>query len=65
MAVSKNNPSVRDNQRLVVYCPDCNGEMALIKRVPGGMHYVCAKEGNAFPVSKGTYKDFPHEWVRK
>jgi hypothetical protein len=65
MAVSKNNPSVRDNQRLVVYCPKCEGEMALIKRVPGGMHYVCSKDGNAIPVARGTYKDLPHEWVRK
>jgi hypothetical protein len=29
------------------------------------MHYVCAKDGNAIPVSKGTYRDLPHDWVRK
>jgi len=65
MAVSKNNPAVRDNQRLMVHCPDCNEEMVLLKRVPGGMQYVCNKDGNAIPVSRGSYKDLPHEWVRK
>lgn len=65
MAISKNNPAARDHQRLVVYCSKCNGEMSLIKRVPGGMHYVCPKDGEAIPVSRGIYKDLPHEWVRK
>ncbi|MCC6748545.1 MAG: hypothetical protein IT371_12860 [Deltaproteobacteria bacterium] len=65
MAVSKNNPAVRDNQRLVIRCPACSSEMSLLKRVPGGMHYVCQKDGNAIPVRKGIYKDLPHEWVRK
>lgn len=65
MAISKNNPAIRDHQRLVVYCPKCKGEMSLTKRIPGGMHYVCAKDGNAIPVSKGAYRDLPHEWVRK
>jgi hypothetical protein len=65
MAVSKNNPAVRDNQRLIVHCPKCNGEMTLLKRIPGGMYYICAKDGNAFPVTPGSYKDFAHEWIRK
>ncbi len=65
MAVSKNNPNVRDYQRLVVFCPECNGEMTLIKRVPGGMFYVCNKDGYATPVAKGCYKNYRHDWVRK
>lgn len=65
MAISKNNPAVRDNQRLMVHCPECNEEMVLLKRVPGGMQYVCNKDGNAYAVSRGSYKDLPHEWVRK
>jgi hypothetical protein len=65
MAVSKNNPNVRNQQRLVVRCPDCSSEMNLIKLVPGGMHYICSKDGNALPVSKGTYRTLPHEWIRK
>ena len=65
MAVSKNNPAVRDNQRLMVHCPECNEEMTLIKRIPGGMQYVCNKDGNAYPICRGSYKDLPHEWVRK
>jgi hypothetical protein len=65
MAISKNNPAVRDHQKLVVRCPECNGDMTLLKRVPGGMHYVCSKDGNAYPVSRGSFKGFPHEWVRK
>lgn len=65
MAVSKNNPAVRDNQRLQVRCPDCDGEMVLTKRVPGGMQYICAADGNAIPVSRGSYKNLPHDWVRK
>lgn len=65
MAISKNNPKMRDHQRLVVFCPQCNGEMSLVKRVPGGMHYVCAKDDNVLPVSKGAYKELRHEWVRK
>jgi len=65
MAISKNNPAARDNQRLLIHCPKCNGDMSIIRRVPGGMFYVCAKDGNAIPVTKGLYKDLPHEWVRK
>ena len=65
MAISKNNPAARDNQRLVVHCPDCQAEMSLVKRIPGGMHYVCSKDGNSIPVRSGCYKDLPHEWVRK
>ena len=65
MAISKNNPKMRDHQRLVIFCPDCEGEMSLVKRVPGGMHYVCAKDGNAIPVSRRSYLDMNHQWVRK
>ncbi len=65
MAISKNNPAARDHQRLMIHCPKCDGEMNLIKRVPGGMHYVCPSDGNAIPVSRGLYKTLPHEWVRK
>lgn len=65
MAVSKNNPAARDNQRLVVRHPETGEELRLIKRVPGGMFYVCDKSGDTFPVTKGCYKSFPHEWVRK
>lgn len=65
MAVSKNNPAVRDNQRLMVRCPECESEMNLIKRVPGGMFYICQKAGHMQQVSRGSYKDLPHEWVRK
>jgi len=65
MAVSKNNPAARDNQRLVVRCPKSGEEMRMVKRVPGGMFYVCDKTGEAYPIRKGSYKDFPHEWVRK
>jgi len=65
MAVSKNNPAARDNMRLLVRSPDTGEELKLIKRVPGGMFYVAEKTGEAFPVSPGSYKSFPHEWVRK
>jgi hypothetical protein len=65
MAISKNNPAIRDNQRLVVYCPESGEEMKLIKRVPGGMMFVCEKTGKSYPAHKGAYKQYPHEWVRK
>jgi len=65
MAISKNNPAVRDHQRLVVKSPTTGDEMRLVKRVPGGMFYVCDKTGETFPVSRGSYKRLPHEWVRK
>lgn len=65
MAISKNNPAVRDNQRLLVHCPKCNGELTLLKRVPGGMTYVCYKDGTALPVTRGSYRALPHEWIRK
>ena len=65
MAVSKNNPNARAHQRLVAYCPLCRTELQLIKRVPGGMQYVCPKDGHSIPVSKGTYKTLEHAWVRK
>lgn len=65
MAISKNNPAVRDNQRLLIHCPNCDGEMVLTKRIPGGMNYVCNKDGTAVPVTRGSYKQLRHEWVRK
>jgi transposase-like protein len=65
MAISKNNPAVRDNQKLVVCCPLCNAEMLMIKRIPGGMHYVCQKDGSSYPVSKGSYKEHKYAWVKK
>lgn len=72
MAISKNNPAVRDNQRLYVYCTTCKDkdgnfkiDMALVKRVPGGMFYVCPECGSAHPVTKGSYKNLPHEWRNK
>ncbi len=65
MAVSKNNPAARDYMRLSVSCPDCGDEMQLLKRIPGGMFYVCQKEGKSIPVRTGSYKELPHQWVRK
>jgi len=71
MGVSKNNPAVRDNQRLFVYCPVCEDkigkgiEMSIIKRVPGGMYYVCPKCEGAHPIYKGSYANFRHEWRGK
>lgn len=71
MAISKNNPAVRDNQKLFVYCPVCESkdgkpvEMSIVKRVPGGMFYVCPKCGDAHQISKGSYRNFHHEWKSK
>lgn len=72
MAISKNNPAVRDSQRLFVYCPDCLGkdgrrdiEMSIVKRLPGGMMYVCQKCGGAHPITRKSYMNFPHEWRNK
>ena len=65
MAISKNNPAMRDNQRLIVRSPESGEEMKLIKRIPGGMVYVDEKTGKTYPVTKGSYLDLPHEWVRK
>lgn len=71
MAISKNNPAVRDNQRLFVYCPVCEGKdgkpvaMDIVRRVPGGMFYVCPKCGGAHPISKRSYMNFQHEWKNK
>jgi len=70
MAISKNNPAIRDNQKLFVYCPDCDGngtlaEMSIVKRVPGGMFYVCQKCGGSHPLCKGSYMNFKHEWKNK
>jgi len=71
MAISKNNPAVRDNQRLFVYCPVCEDkdgkpiEMAVIKRLPGGMCYVCPKCGEAHPITRRSYLNFRHEWKNK
>jgi hypothetical protein len=29
------------------------------------MTYVCAKDGTALPVTRGSYRALPHEWIRK
>lgn len=70
MAISKNNPAMRDNQRLFVYCPVCEDkdkpvEMSIVKRVPGGMFYVCHKCGGSHQISKKSYLNFKHEWKGK
>ena len=68
MAVSKNNPNIRSRQRLIVRCPECKSEMETIKRVgigQRGMFYVCPKDDNSYQIVKGSYKQLPHEWVRK
>lgn len=67
---SKNNPALRDNQRLYVYCPTCTNdknkvEMAIIKRIPGGIFYICSKCGGSHRVTKRSYLDFQHEWKNK
>jgi len=61
---SKNNPRNRDKQRLVVKCPKCGNEMRAVKLVPGGMRYKCEKCNEYHPITKGCYKNFPHEWVK-
>jgi hypothetical protein len=64
--MSKNNPAKRDNLKLVVYCPDTGEPMKIIKRVPGNkMFYKSEKTGKYYPVTRGCYKDFKHEWVKK
>jgi Zn finger protein HypA/HybF involved in hydrogenase expression len=72
VAISKNNPAVRDSQRLFVYCPDCEDKdgnltvaMSIVKRLPGGMMYICPKCGKAHSITKGSYKNLPHEWKNK
>lgn len=65
MAISKNNPAIRDNQRLVIRCPETGEEMRLVRRIPGGMVYISDKTGKLYPAHKGIYKELPHEWVRK
>lgn len=68
MGISKNNPDVRDNQRLFVYCPVCNSVMNILMRVPGRkMFYVCSNSacGHDEPISPGSYKSLKHEWKNK
>lgn len=70
MAISKNNPAVRDNQKLFVYCPTCDtagqpSAMEIVKRVPGGMFYVCSKCGGSHQLAKKSYLAFRHEWKNK
>jgi len=62
---SKNNPDMRDNSRLIVYCPETGEEMKIIKMVPGGMAYKCEKTGKTYPLFKGSYKNFPYKWIGK
>ena len=51
--------------RLVVSCPTCEDAMTIVKRVPGGMFYICSKGGHEYPITKGCYKELPFEWKRK
>ena len=63
---SKNNPRNRDRQVLQIFCPTCNLDMKLVKRVPGGMVYKCSgNDAHVFPAIKGGYKNFKYEWVGK
>lgn len=39
--------------------------MSIVKRVPGGMFYVCPKCGGAHQIAKKSYLNFPHEWKNK
>lgn len=68
MAISKNNPSARDNMRLYVYCPTCDKVMKMLMSAPSRqMFYVCSDEkcNCRVPITKGSYKDLRHEWANK
>jgi hypothetical protein len=65
MGVSKNNPRNRDRQKLMVQCRDCLSEMKIVKCIPGGMNYKCEKCNVYHPITKGSYKQFPHKWASK
>lgn len=61
---SKNNPRNRSNTRLIVYCPETNEPMTIVKRVPGGMFYKSEKTDTYYPITKGSYKNFEYEWAK-
>ena len=71
MAVSKNNPNIRARQKLMVYCPKCEGETRIVKRVgvekdvPSGMYYVCTECSESMLLTKGSYKHMNYKWVNK
>ncbi len=62
---SKNNPNMRVHEKLYTYCPDDNSELKIVKRVPGGMYYVCEKCDFKHKITRGSYQDLPFEWKSK
>jgi len=62
---TKNNPRNRDRMALVVKCPDTGEPMTIVKLVPGGMFYKSEKTGKYYPLTKGCYKNFEYEWIKK
>lgn len=62
---TKNNPRNREKMTLVVKCPDTGEPMKIVKVVPGGMFYKSEKTGKYYPLNKGSYKNFEHEWIKK
>jgi uncharacterized Zn finger protein len=67
---SKNNPAIRETQKLVIYCPDCeNEEVKIVKVVAVGgssnMFYRCAKCGLHIPERPESYKELRHEWIAR
>ena len=64
--MSKNNPANRDKMKLVVRCPDTDEPMKIVKKIPGNrMFYKSENTGKYYPISRGSYKNFKHEWIKK
>ena len=64
---SKNNPTNRDNNKLVVYCSECNKEIKVyvIVNCQGNKRtvYKCSNCEFEYPLYKGSYQDLRHEWI--
>ncbi len=67
---SKNNPANREQQKLVIYCPDCEKEeVKAVKVVQVGgstnMFYCCKKCSFRVAIKPESYKELPFEWVSR
>lgn len=68
MAISKNNPDIRSNEKLVIYCSKCEKilKTVMVVNEKGKKETVYKCEcGCQYPVYKGSYKLLKYEWIKK
>lgn len=67
--ISKNDPKTRVEDKLVVFCPECQKQLKIIVSVDYKGNkttmYRCGEPCNfSYPMYKKSYQDLVYKWVK-